>query len=50
MPGGRDQIELAGRLGYGDIDELRKTFEQTMDERRMLRALQKSLRNRLPPN
>ncbi len=42
-------IELAGRLNYGDIDELRKIFEMTTEERRMLRALQKSLRRRLPP-
>ena len=42
-------IELAGRLNYGDVDELRKIFEMTNDERRMLRALQKSLRRRLPP-
>jgi four helix bundle protein len=42
-------IELAGRLGYGNIDELRKVFEMTTEERRMPRALQKSLRGRLPP-
>jgi four helix bundle protein len=42
-------VELAGRLNYGDIDELRKIFEMTTEERRMLRALQKSLRRRLPP-
>jgi four helix bundle protein len=42
-------IELAGRLGYGNKDELRKIFEMTNEERRMLRALQKSLRRRLPP-
>jgi four helix bundle protein len=42
-------IELAGRLGYGNKDNLRKIFEMTNDERRMLRALQKSLRRRLPP-
>jgi four helix bundle protein len=42
-------IELVGRLGYDDIDELRRIFELTIEERRMLRALQKSLRNRLPP-
>jgi four helix bundle protein len=42
-------IELAGRLGYGDVNELRKIFELTNEERRMLRALQKSLRKRLPP-
>ena len=41
-------IELAGRLNYGNVDELRKIFEMTNDERRMLRALQKSLRRRLP--
>ena len=42
-------IELSGRLNYGNIDELRKIFELTIEERRMLRALQKSLRRRLPP-
>jgi four helix bundle protein len=42
-------IELAGRLNYSDIAELRKIFEMTAEERRMLRALQKSLRRRLPP-
>lgn len=42
-------IELAGRLGYGDIEALRRIFELTT-ERRMLRALQKSLRHRLPPD
>jgi four helix bundle protein len=42
-------IELAGRLNYGNIEELRKIFEMTNEERRMLRALQKSLRRRLPP-
>jgi four helix bundle protein len=42
-------IELAGRLNYGKIDELRKIFDMTSEERRMLRALQKSLRRRLPP-
>lgn len=41
-------IELAGRLNYGNVEELRKIFEMTNDERRMLRALQKSLRRRLP--
>ncbi|MEX2306501.1 MAG: four helix bundle protein [Pirellulales bacterium] len=43
-------IELAGRLGYGSLDDLRKIFEMTTEERRMLRALQKSLRRRLPPD
>jgi four helix bundle protein len=43
-------IELAARLGYGSKDELRKIFEMTTEERRMLRALQKSLRLRLPPS
>jgi four helix bundle protein len=42
-------VELAGRLNYGNVDELRKIFEMTLEERRMLRALQKSLRRRLPP-
>jgi four helix bundle protein len=42
-------IELAGRLNYGNIEELRKIFEMTNEERRMLRALQKSLRRLLPP-
>jgi four helix bundle protein len=42
-------VELAGRLGYGNIEELRRIFELTNEERRMLRALQKSLRRRLPP-
>ena len=42
-------IELAGRLNYGSIEDLRKIFEMTTEERRMLRALQKSLRRRLPP-
>jgi four helix bundle protein len=42
-------IELAGRLSYGNVDDLRKIFEMTLEERRMLRALQKSLRRRLPP-
>lgn len=37
-------IELALRLGYGHVDEFRKIFEMTNEERRMLRALQKSLR------
>jgi four helix bundle protein len=42
-------IELAGRLNYGNINEVRKIFEMTTEERKMLRALQKSLRRRLPP-
>ena len=42
-------IELAGRLNYGSIDELRRIFELITEERRMLRTLQKSLRRRLPP-
>lgn len=42
-------VELAGRLNYGNVEELRKIFEMTTEERRMLRALQKSLRRRLPP-
>jgi four helix bundle protein len=42
-------VELAGRLSYGSIDDLRKIYEMTTEERRMLRALQKSLRRRLPP-
>jgi four helix bundle protein len=42
-------IELAGRLNYGSVEELRKIYELTNEERRMLRALQKSLRRRLPP-
>src|SRR5262245_8260463 len=36
-------IELAGRLNYGNIIELRRIYEMATDERRMLRALQKSL-------
>lgn len=42
-------VELAGRLDYGDKEKLRKIYEMTTDERRMLRSLQKSLRRRLPP-
>ena len=42
-------IELAARLNFGDADELRIIYKMTQDERRMLRALQKSLRRRLPP-
>jgi four helix bundle protein len=42
-------IELAARLNYGDADELRSIYKMTQEERRMLRALQKSLRRRLPP-
>jgi four helix bundle protein len=42
-------IELAGRLSYGNTDELRRIYEMTTEERKMLRALQKSLRRRLPP-
>lgn len=42
-------VELAGRLGYGDVSHLRNIFEMTTEERRMLRSLQKSLRKRLPP-
>jgi four helix bundle protein len=42
-------VELAARLGYGSKEQLRKIFETTTEERRMLRALQKSLRRRLPP-
>lgn len=42
-------IELAGRLNYDDVDELRRIYELTTEERRMLRSLQKSLRRRLPP-
>ena len=42
-------IELAGRLNYGSIEDLRRIFEMTTEERRTLRALQKSLRRRLPP-
>lgn len=42
-------VELAGRLGYGDVSHLRNIFEMTTEERRMLRRLQKSLRKRLPP-
>jgi four helix bundle protein len=40
-------IELAGRLNCGDVEALRTIYEMTQEERRMLRALQKSLRNRL---
>ena len=32
-------IELAGRLNYGNVDELRKIFEMTLDERRIDRRL-----------
>jgi four helix bundle protein len=42
-------VELAGRLNYGTLEELRKIYDMTNDERRMLRALQRSLRRRLPP-
>jgi len=42
-------LELAGRLDYGQVDDLRKIYELTTEERRMLRSLQKSLRRRLPP-
>lgn len=42
-------VELAGRLNYGSLEELRRIYELTTEERRMLRALQKSLRRRLPP-
>jgi len=42
-------IELAGRLEYGNVDELRRIYEMTTEERRMLRSLQRSLRQRLPP-
>jgi four helix bundle protein len=42
-------IELAARLGYGNVEELRKIFELISEERKMLRSLQKSLRRRLPP-
>jgi four helix bundle protein len=42
-------IEIAGRLNFGNIAELRRIFEMTNEERRKLRALQKSLRRRLPP-
>jgi four helix bundle protein len=42
-------LELAGRLEFGDLDELRKIYELTLEERRMLRSLQKSLRRKLPP-
>jgi len=42
-------VELAARLNYGNVDELRKIFEMTAEERRMHRTLQKSLRRRLPP-
>ena len=41
-------VELAGRLGYGNTDELRNIFEMTNEERNMLLALQQSLRRRLP--
>lgn len=41
-------IEPAGRLNYGDLDELRRIFEMMTEERRMLRGLQNSLRRRLP--
>jgi four helix bundle protein len=43
-------VELAGRLNYGNVDELRRIFEAMTEERRMLRTLQKSLRRRLPPD
>jgi four helix bundle protein len=43
-------VELAGRLNYGNVDELRRIFELMTEERRMLRTLQKSLRRRLPPD
>jgi four helix bundle protein len=42
-------IEPAGRLGFGDVDDLRNVYEMTIEERKMLRSLQKSLRRRLPP-
>jgi four helix bundle protein len=42
-------VELAGRLNYGDVEQLRSVYEMTTEERRMLRSLQKSLRRRLPP-
>jgi four helix bundle protein len=42
-------IELSGRLNYGDVDQLRRIYELTTEERRMLRSLQNSLRRRLPP-
>lgn len=42
-------IELAGQLNYGDIDELRRIYEMTTEQRRMLCSLRKSLRRRLPP-
>jgi four helix bundle protein len=41
-------IELAGRLNYGNVEELRRISEMTTEERRMLRTLQKALRRRLP--
>jgi four helix bundle protein len=42
-------VELAGRLNYGQLDELREIYQLTVEERRMLRSLQNSLRRRLPP-
>jgi four helix bundle protein len=42
-------VELAGRLEYGNIADLRRIYEITVEERRMLRSLQNSLRRRLPP-
>jgi four helix bundle protein len=42
-------IELAARLNHGDADDLRIIYKMTQEQRRMLRALQKSLRRRLPP-
>jgi four helix bundle protein len=40
-------VELAGRLHYGNVNHLRKLYELITEERRMLRGLQKSLRQRL---
>jgi hypothetical protein len=37
-------------LNYGSVEDLRRIFEMTTEELRMLRALQKSLRSRLPPS
>src|SRR6476620_6481042 len=34
-------VELAGRLNYGSVDELRRIFELIVEERKMLRTLQR---------
>ncbi len=40
-------LELSGQMGIGSVEKLRAIYEMTLEERKMLRGLQKALRKRL---